>query len=123
MPLQILESQIYRGPNVWARVPVIRLKVDLGDLEERPSNLVDGFYEDLKAFMPTLYDHHCSVGRRGGFLERVQEGTWMGHIAEHIALELQTLAGSEVARGLTRSTGEYGVYNVVYQYIQPDLGM
>jgi cyanophycin synthetase len=123
MPLQILESQIYRGPNVWARVPVIRLKVDLGELEERPSNLVDGFYEELREYIPSLYDHHCSVGRRGGFLERVQEGTWMGHIAEHIALELQTLAGSEVARGLTRSTGEYGIYNVVYQYVQPDLGM
>ncbi|TVR68673.1 MAG: cyanophycin synthetase [Sphaerobacteraceae bacterium] len=123
MPLKILESQIYRGPNVWARVPVIRLKVDLEDLEERPSNTVDGFYDELNHYMPSLYDHYCSMGRRGGFLERIQEGTWMGHIAEHIALELQTIAGSEVGRGLTRSTGEYGIYNVVYQYIQPDLGM
>lgn len=123
MPLKILESQIYRGPNVWARVPVIRLKVDLGEIEERPSNTVDGFYDQLVEHIPSLYDHYCSLGRPGGFLERVQEGTWMGHIAEHIALELQTIAGSEVSRGLTRSTGEYGVYNVVYQYIQPDLGM
>jgi cyanophycin synthetase len=123
MPLKILESQIFRGPNVWARVPVIRLKVDLEDLEERPSNTVEGFYEELIHYMPSLYDHYCSLGRPGGFLERIQEGTWMGHIAEHIALELQTIAGSEVGRGLTRSTGEYGIYNVVYQYIQPDLGM
>lgn len=123
MPMKILESQIFRGPNVWARVPVIRLKVDLGELEERPSNKIDGFYEQLVDYIPSLYDHYCSVGRPGGFLERVREGTWMGHIAEHIALELQTIAGSEVNRGLTRSTGEYGVYNVVYQYIQPDLGL
>ncbi len=123
MPVKILESQIYRGPSVWARVPVIRLKVDLGDLEECPSNTIDGFYDHLVKHIPSLHDHYCSLGRPGGFLERVQEGTWLGHIAEHIALELQTIAGSEVGRGLTRSTGEYGVYNVVYQYIQPDLGM
>jgi cyanophycin synthetase len=123
MPLKILESQIYRGPNVWARMPVIRLKVDLEDLEERPSNTIEGFYEQLTELIPSLYDHYCSVGRPGGFFERVQEGTWMGHIAEHIALELQTLAGSEVGRGLTRSTGEHGVYNVIYQYVQPDLGL
>jgi cyanophycin synthetase len=123
MPLKIVETQVYRGPNVWARVPVIRMKVDLGDLEERPSNTIDGFHESLVEHIPSLYDHYCSLGRPGGFLERVQEGTWMGHIAEHIALELQTIAGSEVGRGLTRSTEEHGVYNVVYQYIQPDLGM
>jgi cyanophycin synthetase len=123
MPMKILETQIFRGPNVWARVPVIRMKVDLGELEERPSNTVDGFYEEIVALMPSLHDHYCSVGRPGGFLERIQEGTWMGHVAEHVALELQTIAGSEVNRGLTRSTGEHGVYNVVYQYVQPDLGI
>lgn len=123
MPVEILETQTYRGPNVWARVPVIRMKVSLGDLEERPSDTIDGFYESLAKYMPSLHDHYCSLGRPGGFLERVKDGTWMGHIAEHIALELQTLAGSEVARGLTRSTGEYGEYNVVYQYIQPNLGL
>jgi cyanophycin synthetase len=123
MPVKILETQVYRGPNVWARVPVIRMKVALGDLEERPSNTIDGFYDGLVRHLPSLHDHYCSLGRPGGFLERVQDGTWMGHIAEHIALELQTIAGSEVGRGLTRSTGDYGVYNVVYQYIQPDLGL
>lgn len=122
MPMRILETQIYRGPNVWARVPVIRMKVDLEELEERPSDTVEGFYDEIKTYMPSLYEHYCSVGRPGGFLERIADGTWMGHIAEHVALELQTIAGSEVNRGLTRSTGEHGVYNVVYQYVQPDLG-
>jgi cyanophycin synthetase len=123
MPVEILETQIYRGPSVWARVPVIRMKVQLGDLEERPSNTIDGFHDRIVEYIPSLHDHYCSLGRPGGFLERVQDGTWMGHIAEHVALELQTIAGSEVNRGLTRSTGEYGEYNIVYQYIQPDLGV
>ena len=123
MPIQILDSKIYRGPNVWARVPVILLKVDIGELEDRPSNVIDGFYANLSGLMPSLYSHSCSLGRPGGFLERLREGTWMGHVLEHIALELQTLAGSDVGRGLTRSTTERGVYNVVYQYVQPDLGM
>ncbi|CAN5688856.1 cyanophycin synthetase [soil metagenome] len=123
MPIEILESKIYRGPNIWARVPVVLLKVDIGELEDRPSNKVEGFNDELISLMPSLHEHYCSLGRPGGFIERLHDGTWMGHVLEHVALELQTLAGSEVARGLTRSTDERGVYNVVYQYIQPDLGL
>lgn len=123
MPIQILDSRIYRGPNIWARVPVIALRVDIGELEDRPTNKIDGFYDELVGLIPSLYDHYCSLGKPGGFLERMRDGTWMGHVMEHVALELQTLAGSEVNRGLTRSTDERGVYNVVYQYVQPDLGM
>ena len=123
MPIQILDSRIFRGPNVWARVPVIVLKVDIGELEDRPSNAVDGFTDELTGLVPSLYNHACSLGRPGGFIERLREGTWMGHVLEHVALELQTLAGSDVGRGLTRSTDERGIYNVVYQYVQPDLGM
>src|SRR5437762_1526853 len=121
--MQILDSRIYRGPNIWARVPVVLLKVDIGELEDRPTNTIEGFNDALIALMPSLYNHGCSLGRPGGFFERMREGTWMGHVLEHVALELQTLAGSEVARGLTRSTDERGVYNVVYQYVQPDLGL
>ena len=123
MPIQILDSRIFRGPNIWARVPVIVLKVDIGELEDRPTNKIDGFYDEIVELMPSLYGHYCSLGKPGGFLERMRDGTWMGHVMEHVALEMQTLAGSEVNRGLTRSTDERGVYNVVYQYVQPDLGL
>lgn len=123
MPIHILDSRVYRGPNIWARMPVILLKVDIGELEDRPTNKIEGFYDGLVGLMPSLYNHTCSLDRPGGFLERMREGTWLGHVLEHIALELQTLAGSEVGRGLTRSTDERGVYNVVYQYVQQDLGL
>jgi cyanophycin synthetase len=123
MAIRILDTRIYRGPNIWARVPVILLKVDIGELEDRPSNVIPGFNDGLVGLMPSLYDHYCSLGRPGGFIERLQEGTWMGHVLEHVALELQSLAGSDGSRGLTRSTDELGVYNVVYQYQQPDLGL
>ncbi|MGH9174727.1 MAG: cyanophycin synthetase family protein, partial [Vicinamibacterales bacterium] len=123
MPLKILDSKIYRGPNVWARVPVVLLRLDIGELEDRPTNLIEDFTDELVGLMPSLYDHYCSLGRPGGFLERLREGTWMGHVLEHVALELQTLAGSEGSRGLTRSTDDRGVYSVVYQYSQQDLGI
>jgi cyanophycin synthetase len=121
--LEIRQTTVYRGPNIWARMPVIHQVLDLGELEDRPSNKIPGFYEHLTEAIPSLYDHGCSLGRPGGFLQRLREGTWMGHVLEHVALELQNLAGAEVARGKTRSTGERGVYNVVYQYDQEDVGL
>jgi cyanophycin synthetase len=104
-------------------MPVILLEVDIGELEDRPTNKIPGFYEHLTELLPSLYDHVCSIGKPGGFLQRMREGTWMGHVAEHVALELQNLAGAEVVRGKTRGTGERGVYNVVYQYAQEDVGL
>ena len=92
--LRILETRVLRGPNYWAREPVIRMVVDLGVLEDYPSNVVPGFTDRLIALMPSLEEHACSLGRRGGFITRLRDGTWMGHIAEHIALEMQTLAGT-----------------------------
>ncbi len=121
--LTIRRTAVFRGPNVWARVPVIHHVVDIGDLEDRPTNKIPGFYEHLTELLPSLYDHGCSVGRPGGFLQRMREGTWMGHVLEHVALELQNLAGAEVIRGKTRTTDERGVYNVVYQYQQEDVGI
>ena len=103
--LRILETRILRGPNYWAREPVVRMVVDLGTLEDYPSNKIPGFVEALIELMPSLEDHACSLGRRGGFLTRLREGTWAGHVAEHIALELQNLAGTEVRHGKTRSAG------------------
>jgi cyanophycin synthetase len=121
--LEIRNTTVYRGPNVWARMPAILLEVDIGELEERPTNKIPGFYEELTELLPGLYEHSCSVGKPGGFLQRMREGTWMGHVLEHVSLELQNLAGAEVTRGKTRGAGERGVYNVVYAYDQEDVGV
>lgn len=123
MTLEIRNTTVFRGPNIWARMPAILLEVDIGELEEQPTNKIPGFYEHLTEFLPGLYDHTCSVGKPGGFLQRMREGTWMGHVLEHVALELQNLAGAEVSRGKTRGAGERGVYNVVYAYAQEDVGI
>jgi cyanophycin synthetase len=121
--LRILETRVLRGPNYWAREPVIRLLVDLGNLEDFPSNRLPGFSEALIALMPTLEDHACSLGRRGGFITRLLEGTWTGHIAEHIALEFQNLAGTDVRHGKTRSAGVRGRYNCIYEYREEAVGL
>jgi cyanophycin synthetase len=121
--LQIRQTKVLRGPNIWARVPVIHLVVDIGELEDRPSNVIPGFVDRLLEAIPSLEEHECSLGRRGGFVERLHAGTWMGHILEHVALELQELAGIHVSRGKTRGTGERGVYNVIFAYVQEDVGL
>ncbi len=121
--LKILQTTVYRGPNVWARMPVIHYVLDIGELEDKPTNKIPGFYEHITELLPSLYDHGCSLGRPGGFLQRMREGTWMGHVLEHVALELQNLAGGEVVRGKTRGAGERGIYNVVFQYEQEDVGL
>src|SRR5204863_8178166 len=121
--LKILETRILRGANYWAHEPVVRMLVDLGGLEEFPSNLIPGLTDALVDLMPSLEDHACSLGRRGGFISRLREGTWTGHIAEHLALEFQNLAGTDVRHGKTRSTGEYGRYNVIYEYREESVGL
>ncbi len=121
--LRILETRVLRGPNYWAREPVIRQVVDLGVLEEFPSNKIPGFVDALVGMLPTLEDHACSLGRRGGFITRLREGTWVGHVSEHIALEFQNLAGTDVRHGKTRSTGEYGRYNVIFEYREEQVGI
>ena len=93
-----------RGPNVWTYRPVIEAVVDIGALEDFPSNTLPGFYERLTAWLPGLIEHRCSVGRRGGFLMRLRDGTWPGHIMEHVALELQTQAGMKTGFGKARMT-------------------
>lgn len=121
--LRILETRILRGPNYWAREPVIRLLVDLGVLEEFPSNKLPGFTDALVALLPTLEDHACSLGRRGGFITRLRDGTWAGHIAEHIALEFQNLAGTDVRHGKTRAAGPRGQYNCIFEYREEAVGI
>jgi cyanophycin synthetase len=121
--LRILETRILRGPNYWAREPVIRQLVDLGALEDYPSNKLPNFTDALVALMPTLEDHACSLGRRGGFITRLRDGTWAGHIAEHIALEFQNLAGTDVRHGKTRAAGPKGQYNCIFEYKEEQVGL
>ena len=114
-----------RGPNYWSirRHKLIVMVLDLEDLEEKPTNKIDGFYQRLEQLLPSLYEHRCSVGEPGGFLSRVKDGTWMGHVIEHIALEIQTLAGMDCGFGRTRGYGEEGVYNVVFDYMEEKVGI
>ena len=123
--MKIREIRAMRGPNYWSirRHFLIVMKLDLEEMEERPSNLIDGFPERLEKMFPTMYEHECSEGCPGGFFKRVKEGTWMGHVVEHIALEIQTLAGMDVGFGRTRSTSEHGVYNVVFAYMEEKVGI
>jgi cyanophycin synthetase len=116
--MKILKVQTLRGPNYWSirRHKLVVLRLDLADLADRPSNEISGFYEGLVEALPSLVEHHCSRGKRGGFLERVREGTMMGHIVEHVALELQELTGMSVGFGRTRETSEPGVYLVAIEY-------
>ncbi|MBR9844774.1 MAG: cyanophycin synthetase [Algicola sp.] len=122
--MKIREINAMRGPNYWSvrRHKLIAMVLDLEEMEELPSNKIDGFYDRLKTMFPTMYEHRCSVGEAGGFFQRVEEGTWMGHIIEHIALEIQTLAGMDVGFGRTRGYGEEGVYNVVFAYMEESVG-
>lgn len=116
--MKLLETKVMRGPNYWSnyRKQLIVLKLDLEELEKYPTNKIDGFLERLKALLPSLQSHRCSEGCEGGFFKRVEEGTWMGHVIEHIALEIQSLAGMECGFGRTRSTVNKGIYNVVFSY-------
>ena len=122
--LSILETRVYRGANVWSYEKAIHLVVDLGVLEKYPTNTVPGFTEHLLEMLPGLRDHSCSRGRRGGFVERLNEGTWLGHVAEHTALALQQVVGHDVRRGKTRQVkGRPGVYNVIYGYVDEQVGL
>ncbi|MCA2690840.1 MULTISPECIES: cyanophycin synthetase [unclassified Microcystis] len=122
--MKILRTQTLRGPNYWSirRDKLIVMRLDLEELAEKPSNEIPGFYEGLIDVLPSLVEHYCSPGYRGGFFERVRTGTYMGHIIEHIALELQELAGTPVGFGRTRGTSTPGVYNVVFEYVEEQAG-
>ncbi len=111
--IEILGVTHLRGPNMWTYRPVLEVLIDIGELEDFPSNLIPGFYERLSSWLPTLIEHRCSYGERGGFLRRLREGTWPGHILEHVTLELQNLAGLPGGFGKARETSTRGVYKVV----------
>ena len=113
--IKLLRITYLRGPNVWTYRPVLEVWLDLGQLEDYPSNLLPGFTDRLTALLPALVEHHCGVGERGGFIERLREGTWAGHILEHIVIELLNLAGMPTGFGQTRSTSQRGVYRMVFR--------
>ncbi|MGL5945451.1 MAG: cyanophycin synthetase family protein, partial [Sediminibacterium sp.] len=123
--MRIEEIKVLKGPNYWSirRNKLIQMKLNLEELEQRPTNTIEGFRKRLETLFPSLYSHRCSVGEPGGFFQRVDEGTWMGHVIEHIALELQTLAGMDTGFGRTRGSGEDGKYFVVFSYMEEDAGI
>jgi len=123
--MKILKVQALRGPNIWSvqRKKLIQMRLDLEEMEQFPTNKIEGFRERIEAMFPSMIDHRCSEGVRGGFFMRVERGTWMGHVIEHIALEIQTLAGMETGFGRTRETKTPGIYNVVFSYTEENVGM
>jgi cyanophycin synthetase len=122
--LTIVESRVYRGGNIWSYSPAVHLVVDLGVLEAYPSDTLDGFTDQLVGLLPRLENHTCSRGVKGGFVERLREGTWLGHVAEHVALQLQQEAGHDMRRGKTRAVkGQPGRYNVIYGYADETVGL
>jgi cyanophycin synthetase len=124
--MKLLDTSVYLGPNLYAHFPVIRLVVDLGPVEEWPTaRLGPSFQQSLLEALPGLLEHGCSYGEPGGFVRRVGEGegTWLGHVLEHVAIELQNVAGAHVTFGKTRAAGAPGQYHVVYQYEQSAVGL
>jgi len=123
--MKILKIQALRGPNIWSikRKKLIQMRLDLEEMEQFPTNKIEGFRERLEVMLPTLIEHRCSEGCRGGFFKRIETGTWMGHVIEHIALEIQTLAGMDTGFGRTRETKTPGIYNVVFSYTEENVGL
>lgn len=113
--IRLLRINYLRGPNIWTYRPVLEVWLDLGALEEHPSNTIAGFTERLTKLLPALIEHHCGVGERGGFIQRLTEGTWAGHVLEHVVIELLNLAGMPTGFGQTRSTSQHGVYRMVFR--------
>ncbi|MFY7811042.1 MAG: cyanophycin synthetase [Flavobacterium sp.] len=123
--MKIQKIQALRGPNIWSvrRKKLIQMRLDLEELEQFPTDKIPGFRERIEEMFPSMIEHRCSEGCKGGFFMRVERGTWMGHVIEHIALEIQTLAGMETGFGRTRETKTPGVYNVVFSYTEENVGL
>ena len=123
--MKILKIQALRGPNLWSvkRKRLIQMRLDLEEAEQTPTDKIPGFRERIETMFPTMIEHRCSEGCKGGFFMRVERGTWMGHVIEHIALEIQTLAGMDTGFGRTRETKTPGIYNVVFSYTEENVGL
>ena len=122
--MKIHEIRTLRGPNYWSGYwkKLIIMRLEIGEYEDKPTDKIEGFYERMNEVLPSIQNHGCSYKEEGGFNQRVIEGTWAGHVIEHFALEMQTLAGMEVGYGRTRETGEKGIYNVVFAYAEEEVG-
>src|ERR1700680_3026983 len=120
--MEIRKVLVLRGPNYWANFPVLEAWVDLGELKDSPSDELPGFNERLMAWLPTMIEHRCNVGERGGFFERLRRGTYQAHILEHVALELQSLAGTDVGFGRTRKLAEEVFYKVAVEFVEEAVG-
>src|SRR5690606_20476333 len=123
--MKILKVQALRGPNIWSiqRKKLIQMRLDLEEMEQFPTDKIEGFRERIEALIPSLATHRCSEGVPGGLFMRIERGTWMGHVIEHIALEIQSLAGMETGYGRTRETKTPGTYNVVFSYVEESVGL
>lgn len=123
--MKIIDIRVMRGPNYWsiARHKLVVMKLDIGELEDLPTNKIEGFPERIENMFPSMMEHRCSENSPGGFFLRVKEGTWMGHVIEHIALEIQSLAGMDCGFGRTRSTTQRGCYHVVFSYMEEKVGV
>lgn len=122
--MKILDIHPLKGPNYWSiNHKLINLRLDIGEYEDQPTDKIKGFLDRMKQLLPGLYEHHCSEGAPGGFFERVRRGTWMGHVVEHIALEIQVMAGMNCSYGKTRSTNEKGIYSIVFAYSEERAGL
>jgi cyanophycin synthetase len=123
--MKISKIQVLKGPNIWSiqRKKLIQMRLDLEDMEQKPTDKIEGFRERIEQLIPSLIEHRCSEGVRGGFFQRIERGTWMGHVIEHIALEIQTLAGMDTGFGRTRETKTPGIYNVVFSYMEENVGV
>ncbi len=123
--MDILNINVMSGPNMWSvsRPKLIVIELDIQDLEMQPTNEIEGFYERIRTLMPGLYVHHCSEGEPGGFFSRVKEGTWIGHVVEHIAIELQIMAGIKASFGQTRGTGKKGHYFIAFDCADEESGV
>ena len=123
--LKVVDLKTIEGKNKWheTKDKLIHMVLDLGEWEKFPSDKIPNFYENIKKYIPSMYEHRCSEGKKGGFFIRLKDGTWLGHIIEHIALELQTLAGHDTGFGRTRGTGKKNEYNVIFNYEEKPVGL
>lgn len=123
--MKILKLQVLRGPNVWSnyRNRLIQVRLDLEEMEDFPTDKIEGFSERFKAVFPQMISHECSEGTKGGFFERLRRGTWLGHVMEHVALEIQSMAGMECGFGRTKGTNIRGIYNMIFTYTIEEAGL
>lgn len=121
--MEVMSVRVFEGPNIYSLHPVVKVVLDIGAYEDRPSNELEGLVDRLVQLLPGLYDHYCSYGRPGGFVQRLRDGTYMAHIFEHVALELQCAVGYQVGFGKTRSTGKPGIYDVIIAYLEAEVAL